>query len=153
MRLPLCAQTANSSCQHSFLTTVACGGADTILPTFQHRVKANCQLPESVDRNFHPHQHIPQLLKWQSSPQQVNGPQLYKYFRRPLLPAGASLTLPLKLAPQQPVQQAPPPPPEPASKDAGKSTLQHTQCQSLQHCYQQHCYHMACQHLPHSNMP
>jgi hypothetical protein len=85
------------------------------------RVKAGAQLPASIDRNFHPHQHIPQLLKWQSSSQQVNGPQLFKYFRRPLLPAGASLTLQLRLAPQQPAPQPPPPVPEPPTKDAGKS--------------------------------
>lgn len=93
------------------------------------RVKVGAQLPASLDRSFHPHQHITQLLKWQSSPQQVNGPQLFKFYRRPLLPAGASLTLQLRLAPQQPAVQAPPPVTEPPTKDAGKCHL----CQPQHH--------------------
>lgn len=101
----------------------------SLLHACWRRVKVGAQLPASLDRSFHPHQHIPQLLKWQSSPQQVNGPQLFKFYRRPLLPAGASLTLQLRLAPQQPAVQPPPPVPEPPTKDAGKCPL----CQPQHH--------------------
>lgn len=101
-------------------------------PITHCRLKSNDKLPAFLDRNFHPHQPSPSQLKHQSQAAQVNGPQQYKYFRRPHLPPGMRATVPLHLAPPDTKTPPQPQPPEPLIKDAAtQSDYRESETQTL----------------------
>lgn len=96
------------------------------------RLKSNDRLPAFVDRSFHEHKSEPSQLRQQSQAAQVNGRQQFKYFRRPHLPSGAQVLVPLHLAP--PIPQTPPQPEaaEPLIKEAAtQSDYRENETQTL----------------------
>lgn len=96
------------------------------------RLKGNDRLPAFVDRSYHPQQHDPAQLQQQSQAAQVNGRQQYKYFRRPHLPTGVQMSVPLHLAPPNPPTPPQPVAPEPLIKDAAtQSDYRENETQTL----------------------
>ena len=109
-------------------------------PCTARRVKGGDQVPQSVDRTFHPYTATPQQKALQSSSAQVSGPQHYKFHCQPVPPAGADAATArratqlasVRLAALPRATPRPPVAPEPAAKEAGtQSDFRESEAQTL----------------------